>query len=246
MGYFLLSKSATTAALDTSEIMLLLFGLILTVGVLGEYRKFPKLLKASHATFELLVVIGIAGELLADGGVFVLSHRLQTISEGELAELNKEAGEARKEAALANLELARLKTPRTLDRNQQRRLLEKVKEFAGTRFDTLPAFDPEAIEISATISDILRSAKWIAVGPSGTVELHGLKIQFAPEYRSELERPAMALTTALNEEGITSTLEVKAEDGIAQGPPSISGLAKNHRAEHNAARVVSVSSSAPN
>ena len=89
MGYFWLSKSATTTALDVSEILLLVFGLILTIGALGEYRKFPRLLKASHATFELLVVIGIAGELFADGGVFVFSRHIQSIDDAEVSSLNE-------------------------------------------------------------------------------------------------------------------------------------------------------------
>jgi len=38
MGYFALSKSATAMALDTSEVLLLVFGLILTIGALGEYQ----------------------------------------------------------------------------------------------------------------------------------------------------------------------------------------------------------------
>jgi hypothetical protein len=101
MGYFALSKSATTVALDVSEVLLLFFGLVLTIGALGEYKKFPRLLRSSHSTFELLVVIGIAGELFADGGVFVFSRHLQTISDGEYAVLNKEAGDARKDAGAA-------------------------------------------------------------------------------------------------------------------------------------------------
>jgi len=113
MGYLLLStciawptlsKSATTTALDVSEVLLLVFGAVLTIGALGEYKKFPRLLRASLATFELLVVIGIAGELLADGAIFVFSRHLQTLSEGEYATLNNEAGIARREAGDAILD----------------------------------------------------------------------------------------------------------------------------------------------
>ncbi len=90
MGYFLLaaysfttlSKSATTAALDVSEVLLLVFGAVLTIGALGEYKKFPRLLKAPVETFELLVVIGIAGELLADGAIFVFSSPFANVKRG--------------------------------------------------------------------------------------------------------------------------------------------------------------------
>jgi hypothetical protein len=112
MGYVLfsaccwptLSKSFTISALDVSEAALFVFGLALTVGVLGEYKKFPTVLRASLATFEVLVVIGIAGELIADGAIFVFSRHLQTISEGEYAVLNNEAGKANKRSRELELE----------------------------------------------------------------------------------------------------------------------------------------------
>jgi hypothetical protein len=93
MGYFFssLSKSETSTALDTSEWGLLIFGLILTIGALGEYKMLPRLaLKfVPHKVFEFIVAVGIAGEFIADGGVFLFSRHLQTISDGEYAALNK-------------------------------------------------------------------------------------------------------------------------------------------------------------
>jgi hypothetical protein len=88
--------------LDISEVLLLVFGAVLTIGALGEYKKFPRLLRAQHTTFEMLVVVGIAGELFADGGVFVFSRHLQTISESEFAVLNRDAGEARQKASASD------------------------------------------------------------------------------------------------------------------------------------------------
>jgi hypothetical protein len=104
MGYFLsLSKSATSTALDLSEWALLVFGLVLVVGIFGEYKKLPKRLLLWPATaFEVMVMIGVAGELMGDGGVFLFSRHLQTISDGEYAALDKEAGDARRDAGNAN------------------------------------------------------------------------------------------------------------------------------------------------
>lgn len=82
MGYFLsLSKPATITWLDTSEWLLLLFGIILVVGIVGEIRlpEWHHRLK----TFEILVLVGVLGELAADGGMFFFSSRLQTIGEAE-------------------------------------------------------------------------------------------------------------------------------------------------------------------
>src|SRR5450432_3305272 len=81
--FFSLSKSATSIALGTSEIVLLLFGILLTVGLIGEYAKSERW-KRHVKTFEMLVISGVAGELLADGGIFLFSSHLQTIADREI------------------------------------------------------------------------------------------------------------------------------------------------------------------
>jgi hypothetical protein len=105
-----LSKSTTSTALDGSEIALLVFGLLLVVGAVGESAKSDNW-KSWHGFFELLVIMAVAGELIADGGIFVFSKHLQTISDSEIAILNvqaakfsKDAAEARRDAAEANHE----------------------------------------------------------------------------------------------------------------------------------------------
>jgi hypothetical protein len=100
MGTPLLSKPIASLALNLSEIALIGFGLLLVFGLIGEYRESDKWKRWVKA-FELMVIIGVAGELLADGGIYLFSSSLQTISDIELAQLNKEAGEARKSAGEA-------------------------------------------------------------------------------------------------------------------------------------------------
>jgi hypothetical protein len=113
------SKSATTIGLNISEYLLLLFGLVLVIGLIGEYR--PKW-ESRKKLFELLVIIGVAGELLADGGIFAFSRRLQIISDAEVASLNKEAGEARQKAGEA------------IERSEQDRLARvKIEQRLGHR-----------------------------------------------------------------------------------------------------------------
>jgi hypothetical protein len=137
MGYFFsLSKSATSTALDMSEWALLVFGLVLVVGIFGEYKKLPKrvLLMWPASVFEMMVMIGVAGELMGDGGVFLFSRHLQTISDGELAVLNKEAGEARRDAGNANKEAG---TARTEAANTTLRAGRLEKDAAQLRRDTV-------------------------------------------------------------------------------------------------------------
>jgi hypothetical protein len=188
MGYFLLSKSATTTALDISEVLLLLFGLILTIGALGEYKKFPRLLKASHAMFELLVVIGIAGELVADGGVFVFSRHLQTISDGEFAALNKEAGDARKKAGEAieraaaieqdNLKLRAQIEPRRLTGTQKATLRGLLEGHPMPIAVAANLFDKESADFADDFVSALSEAHWTPVRRSWTRFKYGVSIGF--------------------------------------------------------------------
>jgi hypothetical protein len=72
---FSLSKSATSICLDASEIVLLVFGIVLVIGLVGEVAKSEKW-KRRVRLFELMVVFGVAGELMADGGIFLFSRHL--------------------------------------------------------------------------------------------------------------------------------------------------------------------------
>jgi len=87
---------------------LLLFGFVLVAGLVGEYfaankkKEYPRF-KKHKRLFEILVIAGVAGELFADGGIFVLSSRLQTISDHEVAASNERASVAEKDAKYAGL-----------------------------------------------------------------------------------------------------------------------------------------------
>jgi hypothetical protein len=100
-----LSKGATTLLLGLSEVALLMFGLLLVVGLLGEYSESDRW-KKRLKTFELLVILGVAGELFADGGVFVFSAHLQTLSDIEVARLNASAQAANATARQFESEIA--------------------------------------------------------------------------------------------------------------------------------------------
>jgi hypothetical protein len=94
-----LSKAVTLRGLQVSEWALLIFGALLVVGLIGEYHKsWNRFLKS----FELMVIIGVAGELIADGGIFAFSEHLQTIADIEISAANERAGKAEKDAADAN------------------------------------------------------------------------------------------------------------------------------------------------
>jgi hypothetical protein len=102
MGYLFswlsLSKSAAEHGLDFCEILIILAGLVLTLGAIGEYakehHKLPLSLRCPMWVFILMVVGGLIGEFVGDAGVFLFSGTLQTISDEEVAKLTKKANEA--------------------------------------------------------------------------------------------------------------------------------------------------------
>lgn len=100
---FALTKSATGAALDLSEYALLFFGLMLVIGIFGEYKTLPKrFLKYPKELFEILVMIGVAGELFGDGGVFLFSRRLQILEGADMQALDIKAEKAFSDATEAS------------------------------------------------------------------------------------------------------------------------------------------------
>lgn len=150
---FSLSTSASSTGLDISEVLLLLFGVLLTAGLIGEYAKSDRW-KKHVKTFEMLVIIGVAGELLADGGIFLFSRHLQIISEQEIAKAESKLLEERQHTA-----------NRDILPEEEKTISETLKAFVGepVQIDLFPVTF-ESRWIAEQIRGILINAKW-AVPP---------------------------------------------------------------------------------
>ena len=68
--------------------------------------------------------------------------------------------DAKARAAEAELELARLKTPRTLSKEQLERISSRVKRFGGTPFDLWISSDSDSASLLVLIDPMLRAAGW--------------------------------------------------------------------------------------
>jgi hypothetical protein len=160
---FSLSKSATTTALNWSELALLIFGIVLVAGLVGEYRTLEPHSRRMKV-FEMLVIIGVLGELLGDGGIFVFSNQLQTIADAGIAVLNNEAAQLRKQAE--ELQMARVKIEarvawRSLSKEQQSAIAAHLKQFAGLKVGvSYLAGSPDASPFADNIAAALRAANW--------------------------------------------------------------------------------------
>jgi hypothetical protein len=142
----------------------------------------------------------------------------------DLAATNERAAHAEERAAQASLELAKFKTPRNLSPEQQTRISEKLKAFAGKQFDVALILEPEPEGLLPQIEDALKSAGWLELdweGPeivykrgsrpsAGIITESGVIIQMHPERVTVLSPAAQALASALDAEGVSA----KAEPGL--------------------------------
>lgn len=96
-----LSKEAAALGLNVSEVGLLIFAALIAVGLYGEYRKEERWRRLSD-TFELLVVIGVVGEVIFDGLIFGYSGRLSALQDQAVAAAIASAGKANEAAEKAN------------------------------------------------------------------------------------------------------------------------------------------------
>ena len=86
------TQSATSTCLDISEWLLLICGLMLVIGIAGEYEKLPKrLFPWSASIFVTLVIVSIFGEVVADAGVFIFSKHLQTLEGADIQTLSQKS-----------------------------------------------------------------------------------------------------------------------------------------------------------
>jgi hypothetical protein len=149
------SKSSVTRALNISEVALFLFGVVLILGLLGKYQR-SEYWKKRVKIFEWMVIIGVAGELWADGAILMFSGQLQTLSELEIARLNRDAAIANKRSMELSKELTRV--DESVRRKGPRAALifaahlgndERLKPFHGQRVSVLICSDRENEETTS-------------------------------------------------------------------------------------------------
>lgn len=91
--------------------------------------------------------------------------------ESQIAASDARAKVAEAEAAKANLELVRLRTPRTLDTGQQQRIVKGLEFFPDIPFDLTVYLDSESVDFMRTVKLVLSTAKWKQVAAKGPIGL---------------------------------------------------------------------------
>ena len=101
-----LSKSATLTGLHIAEMAVLLFGFAFLMGWIAEEFTKSENWKKFQRLFVVIAIVGVAGEWIADLGVFELTEHLQNIDGREIAEINREAAQLAKDSASARVQIA--------------------------------------------------------------------------------------------------------------------------------------------
>jgi len=131
-------------------------------------------------------------------------------AESHLADALQRAASAEKEAALANEKLGGWK----LSDETQKRLVKKLKPFAGTRFDL--AVNPSEAPFMEVLDKLLVSAGWVEMPPKpdntlmailidgkATIVLSaGIVIEVDDNRKDSLEQGFLAFGNGMGEEGI--------------------------------------------
>ena len=138
--------------------------------------------------------------------------------------------EARERAREAELELAKLKTPRTLTPEGQRRVAAMLQKFAGQEFEGQVAPGSEdARPLWEELDQALRAANWVRVAPSGLAvgdppagiplsPNSGVTVFVAASRANELAPTAHAVAAALMAEGLIAGVTASAGPRMEQRP----------------------------
>ncbi len=121
--------------------------------------------------------------------------------------------EAEARALEAKLALEKFKAPRTLSKEQQDRIVAKLKPFIGQQVSFSVYPDPESIALSRVIVSMLQSAGWtkspsqigdIEIEGSGVIYDTGVRAHIAPADIESTIGALNAFVSALTAEGIDS------------------------------------------
>lgn len=159
------------------------------------------------------------------------------------AQLEKDAAEARERAAglevrvgELNLEITRIKAPRTLDQKQKLSIASSAQAFPGTRFDLAYTYgDPETEDLILSIGGALIGGQWVMEDFSGntmrykagngkyvgTTSSKNVVVIIHSSFAETLKQPAETLTQVLNTHGIKAALEIEDWKTLSEGGTSL-------------------------
>jgi hypothetical protein len=164
------------------------------------------------------LVVAVVSSVL----IVVSGNVKETAFKERIAGLQREAETARAEQSSLAVELTKLKTPRALNQDQQSRIAEKLKPFAGVPYSLALQPDREPIGLMDQLIAALTTAGWVRTPwqGGGTINLKrpgqqdiiakisfftGVRIEIAEAKMPEWRKTVVALRDALASEGVEVT-----------------------------------------
>jgi type IV pilus biogenesis protein CpaD/CtpE len=214
---------------------------IVFLGCVGEFvAEFTSLPKSKESRDKLallsliVLIVGIAGELLGTVRTSQLSGQITANIEERAADAEQKAGEANKEAArltkvaederVARVQIEEALAPRRLTTEQRTAISSKLSRFSQQPVVAISnPFDVESSVLAAEILSTLKLAKWdtnpiFAIGRNvssleraPSIPVTGIFIQAAPDKGSQLA--AMALLRELSSNGFDCRIPQKGAVG---------------------------------
>ena len=143
------------------DVALLVSTLAVVVGLIGEYRK-GEWWKQNLHIFEMLVLLGVAGEMLMETGAFWYSEKLQNIQSAAIATAQNQANDAARDAGHLGVTVDGLHSFVTTKQAEAEQRLTELKGVVGdnaVREDRLVAeFNADKERFDKAKSDALASA----------------------------------------------------------------------------------------
>jgi hypothetical protein len=180
----------------------------------------------SRAYLWAVILAAVAAVAIAVTSWFVIKWQADLQREKDAAfekymvDAAVEVATLTKQAAALNLELERIKAPRSLDASQQTRMVEQLKPFAGQEYSFNVFPDPEPISLMQIIDNVLKNAGWVRIRSQlGDIETQGaghatdtgLQIGIKPTSDNALRNLAILLASMFTTEGIPAVAAQIAE-----------------------------------
>jgi hypothetical protein len=194
----------------------------------GDIRMWPSedLASRLYDIANVGLIVGLIIGAVSTVMLVWMGNVKETYLKKELGATGERAARAIERATKAELDLAKLKAVRTLDAEQQQRMITKLAQFPGTPFVLSVNPDAESIDFMGIVAATLMAAKWVWEPAPKNVDRVG-HLQAALWYRSGIAvtiRSANQTKLMLAADGLASALEAegfKVETGLV--PAMVAG-----------------------
>jgi len=172
--------------------------------------------KAAVAIASVLIVSGVAGEWWFGGIAADASEKLEIDANAKAAAANERAANLERDAAQLRLELARLKAPRNLDPDAQKRVADTLRPLGSQPFTIGEGPMEPGSQLDTQLIDVLLAAGWTLVPPQHVMlsrepraamtfsDEFGVMIFFNESRRADFAAAAEALAKALNDSNVAA------------------------------------------